>query len=313
MQRQNRLPQQSLSPPGPSLNSNSADNIMSPVKVYAPPAYRSPKDEPSPLFSRVPPAKVQNAYSQPEARPTQPQKFYTSDIRPNGMSKDRSPRMVNIRGPASKASSSSLPTRTSTIRSGRESNASMTSFESLDSDGENPDDYDDTKHLTPVAESPISNLRYPTVPRSSNEYRRSPPSHQNNTSRSSPQPSLLVKRRGHEAANSIEKQFWVSDSNIPVSLHTRGSEASGFSNSTRSFNQHRNAAGGDDLVRQVPHRPANLDLEAFRGMRSAEIAEVLGSPMWAPRITPTRRGDDLFLSVSKIYQDGNTGNAGNGR
>ncbi|KAI9725610.1 MAG: hypothetical protein M1828_002895 [Chrysothrix sp. TS-e1954] len=121
----------------------------------------------------------------------------------------------------------------------RESNASDTSFESLYSESTPPDDTGPTSPppaststfktpvtpprqngtpLTPIDEgpsSPISALRYPKIPRASNQAvaRPSPPPSDPSHTREG---SLLEKRRGQDTAHDLEKGLWITGSNTKI-------------------------------------------------------------------------------------------------
>lgn len=96
------------------------------------------------------------------------------------------------------------------------SRASDTSFESVDPEEPTPPTEDD-KQLTPLQESPISGLRYPKVPRSSNQaIPRSPlmmASRRQTGSFQAQRPmmpsTLLAKRRGDDAPSALQQGLWT--------------------------------------------------------------------------------------------------------
>ncbi|KAK4993435.1 hypothetical protein LTR50_000365 [Elasticomyces elasticus] len=188
-------------------------------------------------------------------------------------------------------------------RTRRESCASETSFESVDLDEPTPPE--ENKQLTPVVESPISGLRYPKVPRSSNQaVPRSPqaslspqqvmrvprtPERQNSCS------TLAAKRRGNDAAQDLERRFHITNSafsnpgidsrpttqgslpKCPQPVHNRDSQTSPLK-----------GYGGTRPLLRTPDRTGNPS--------RPEMA--LKSPLWEPKLTPSRRGEDLYLSVT---------------
>jgi hypothetical protein len=179
-----------------------------------------------------------------------------------------------------------------------------TSFESTDPDEPTPPDEADEqdKRLTPVAESPIASIRYPKIPRGSNQaVPRSPPqplykpaeqrrqapnvamsSHRGERRPFTPEsqqirahsPSLsgstlAAKRLGDHAAHSLEKGLRITPTGTPP--QERG----------RHQRQYENVARNQS--------PANWPLPS---------QEPLRSPLWEPKLTPRRMGGDLYLSVS---------------
>lgn len=171
-------------------------------------------------------------------------------------------------------------------------NSRRTSFESTDPDEPTPPEEADEedKRLTPVAESPISGIRYPKIPRGSNQaVPRSPPQPQykhgeqqwhlagrnpvtpenRRISRHSPSLSgstLAAKRLGDHAAHNLEKGLRINPAGTPP-------EEQG-----KIPRRHGNN-----------HSPANWPLPS---------QEPLKSPLWEPKLTPRRMGGDLYLSVS---------------
>ncbi|KAF2646234.1 hypothetical protein P280DRAFT_5003 [Massarina eburnea CBS 473.64] len=199
----------------------------------------------------------------------------------------------------------------------RDSFSSQTSFESADLDDPTPEDEINGK-LSPVPESPISNLRYPKVPRASNQLvPRSPQSQKSQDSpRWFPEPSsLLVKRRGDQGALRLGSPLSTGS---PVKSEMR--------NHLRQNRQHMRSSSDDiwspvqtserftrtqsgmwppkspamyepDVVRPLSIRPKPQGPQFLHTPRT-EITEALKSPAWVPRLTPTRQGEDLLISVT---------------
>ncbi|KAL5119932.1 hypothetical protein ACEQ8H_002030 [Pleosporales sp. CAS-2024a] len=127
-----------------------------------------------------------------------------------------SPRAEQVKTKRSGSTISRTTSRTSTNL--RDSASSQTSFETADPSDATPEDEDDDKKqlfddskLSPVAESPISKLRYPKVPRASNQLvprsPRSPPpkAHfKSPTSHSTP-------RRRHQPSPPSAAQYWIQN------------------------------------------------------------------------------------------------------
>ncbi|KAF3048571.1 hypothetical protein E8E11_005678 [Didymella keratinophila] len=230
--------------------------------------------------------------------------------------------------------------KTSTRPTLRDSFASQTSFETADPNDPTPEDdsdkqlSDDAK-LSPVAESPIHGLKYPKVPRASNQLvPRSPPMGSTRRSREQgrfyvrplPEPSsLLVKRRGEREAVNLEKKLVLKDPfTTPTRRQMRGIEqrnVSGASNVAGARNVSgastvRDAGKRVDSWEHTPRskvdvygspaitvheadRPRPLSIVKKRDSVAAAGGEMAGlkSPVWIPHLTPTRKGDDLFISV----------------
>lgn len=182
------------------------------------------------------------------------------------------------------------------VRTSMASDASRrTSFESTDPDEPTPPDEpeEEEKRLTPVAESPIASIRYPKIPRGSNQaVPRSPPQQlrqptypaqripREERRSSTPEdrrirthsPSLsgstlAAKRLGDHAAHNLERGLRITPNGTPSHEHSKQRE--------------------DGIPRE--YSPANWPLPS---------QEPLKSPLWEPKLTPRRMGGDLYLSVS---------------
>lgn len=172
-----------------------------------------------------------------------------------------------------------------------------TSFESTDPDEPTPPDEpeEDDKRLTPVAESPIASIRYPKIPRGSNQaVPRSPPQSQfrygeqqwqlpgrnpvtpenrriQNHSPSLSGSTLAAKRLGDSAQQNLEKGLRITTNGSPPQQERGQQHLRGY---------------GKPLSNSSP---ANWPLPT---------SEPLKSPLWEPKLTPRRMGGDLYLSVS---------------
>jgi hypothetical protein len=208
----------------------------------------------------------------------------------------KSPKLVHIR---SKASSSNVSRATSrTSGSKRDSSTSNTSFETIDSNEPTPPENDD-KQLSPVAESPISNIRYPRIPRASNQAvprsPRSPRSPKRPQGATSPTPSLLVKRRGEKQAQQLENLFSTG-------------EGKGLNIRAGSISRQHGRSGSEEYLTRQPSRAAqqaavrdhrrSKSFDTFEMQQMNPGKDSLQSPLWVPRLTPTRQGDELFISVT---------------
>jgi hypothetical protein len=235
-----------------------------------------------------------------------------------------SPKVVVIKAKTSGSTISRATSQASTNL--RDSTSSQTSFETTGSNDPTPDGEDDRqlssgdeKKLSPVAESPISNLRYPKIPRASNQLvPRSPRSPQNlarqqaqlqaqlNGSPRIPSPStLLRKRRGEREALQLESDLQMSSPKVKDA--TKKNRSHLRSNSVvESWDAGPNVLA-ERAARaqsgQWPKSPAMFDTDAvtrpaplnIKGKRVDEGQ--LKSPMWVPHLTPTRMGEDLLISV----------------
>ncbi|KAF2239277.1 hypothetical protein EV356DRAFT_169193 [Viridothelium virens] len=216
------------------------------------------------------------------------------------------------------------------LESNRDSCVSDTSFESLE---DNPTPPEETaKKLSPVEESPISSIRYPKVPRSSNQIvpRRSPTGPQFTTGpslRPPPRPwrpnvsrlddatdsssstsTLLAKRRGENAAVEIERRLGLPHqssvqsssgaSSDPQSPRTASSSNTlGLAPLSWQAVGWRQSRFASALRNRVPVAEGGREV-TWIDDSAISPTTVLRSPIWEPRLTPTRRGEDLMLSVT---------------
>ena len=237
--------------------------------------------------------------------------------------------------PQSKSARTAQP-----ARSYRCSGGSETSFESTDPDEITPPEEID-RHLSPVPEgdSPSNNVKYPKVPRSSNQaVPRSPqptlsPSYQHSQvwplreeAHTPPKPStptpktpqhahqaslsgstLAAKRLGSSAADCLSNGLHIRSLSNPQSSPLKGYGRPANSNSIRGARGGRppvslrkpSYAGtgyGPDPEYDLPHTP-EMSSPGPKILRT-DREVVLRSPLWEPKLTPSRRGEDLFLSVS---------------
>ncbi|KAH7067287.1 hypothetical protein BKA63DRAFT_521891 [Paraphoma chrysanthemicola] len=289
-----------------------------------------------------------------------------------------SPKTVQIRSKRSGSTVSRTTSRASTNI--RDSYSSQTSFETADPSDPTPEDEDSDKQLSddklsPVAESPISNLRYPKVPRASNQLvPRSPkalnqahaqfsPRGQHTPRRNQPSPPstshLLQNRRKDLAPLLLETRvplrMTASQKDValvrdplrepftspPPAAAQRKQRTHARSNSTESWTatpkskidrKSRTQSGmwpaspamydtPPTMASPEPIRPLKVrkgssgtqgsagSMSLMQRRRREEMAEInvgrdvevddqgLKSPVWVPRLTPTRKGEDLFISV----------------
>lgn len=239
----------------------------------------------------------------------------------------------------------------------RDSVSSQTSFETADPNDPTPEDEDDDKQLSddsklsPVAESPISNLRYPKIPRASNQLvPRSPRSPQNvpklnspsrgtprRNQASPPSASHLVNRRKDLAPPLLETRLPLR-LNAPRDIalvprpqlqdpftspprnrvHARSNSTESWSTTPRSkldrksrtqsgmwpsspamFDDIRplNVKRKDEPLRVRRNRDEMKEINVGRDVDHDAEVNGLKSPIWVPRLTPTRKGEDLFISV----------------
>lgn len=228
----------------------------------------------------------------------------------------------------------------------RQSSASDTSFESIGDDDPTPP-AEAEKQLTPVAEtSPISDIRYPKVPRSSNQaVSRSPrlavPAKRSDS-------SIGVARRSPENTDSRRRAQPLT----PDRQNFRSSPSLGGTTITHHQNKSTQTYDPDNGLRILnsydpSHQNKALQQKASGTLRTPPASPLHGyeknhgttatstppnntrrgpngrlvlqmdktkagmaaaapeSPRWAPKLTPQRQGDDLYLSVSvgsPLYQ-----------
>ena len=259
--------------------------------------------------------------------------YYFSTVSPP--ERDTTPRSDSDTLPVSKARKTRNPSsttgsrtvsKTSTRPTFRDSISSQTSFETADPNDPTPEDDSDDKQLSddnklsPVAESPIHSLRYPKVPRASNQMvPRSPPAGSTRRSREEgrfyvrplPEPSsLLVKRRGEREALQLENKLVLRDPFVTPTKremrhhgnqHRRNVSANSWEH-TPASKVERYSVGGSPLVvgsAEDVVRPLSIVKKADGKRVSGQGGEMVGlkSPVWIPHLTPTRKGDDLFISV----------------
>jgi hypothetical protein len=228
-----------------------------------------------------------------------------------------SPKAFVIKPKASGSTISRGTSRTSTNI--RDSISSQTSFETTGTNDPTPEDEDDKqlssedeRKLSPVAESPISNLRYPKVPRASNQLvPRSPRSPQSVARQQAqlhaqrhgsprlPSPSaLLMKRRGEREALQLASPV-STDPTKKYRAHLRSNSVVDAWDAGPTVLTERAARAQSG---QWPKSPAMYDDGVVRPAPLNVKGKVmvdggLKSPMWVPHLTPTRMGEDLLISV----------------
>ncbi|PIB01740.1 hypothetical protein CB0940_00600 [Cercospora beticola] len=188
-----------------------------------------------------------------------------------------------------------------------------TSFESTNPDDTTPPE-DEDKRLSPVVESPISNVRYPRIPRPSNQaiprspvYSGAPVRHPQRTDSRADMltevkrttghaptlsgSTLAAKRRGDTAAHNLEQGLHISNSSYDTTSRK---------NATQAPNENRAHRGQQNPLKGYgrPTNPPSAGRAQSATVNVKSPAESLGSPLWEPKMTPSRKGDDLFLSVS---------------
>jgi hypothetical protein len=244
-----------------------------------------------------------------------------------------SPKTVQVRSKKSLSTVSRTASRAST--NARDSVSSQTSFETSDPNDTTPEDDDDDKQLSddnkqqlsPVAESPIAGLKYPKVPRASNQLvprsPRSPPSdkragQKQKSPRRPVEPSALLSKRNNALPplllesrprlNSPHRDPFVSPPRKPRahvrSVSTDSWTATPASKVDRKSKVQSGAWGRSPVMYEVDAvKPLNVrrkrdEMQEVNIGRDVDVdAQGLKSPVWVPRLTPTRKGDDLFISV----------------
>lgn len=181
------------------------------------------------------------------------------------------------------ASNSRRPSKSS-ARS--DSQASYTSFESMGSDDDPTPPKEEDKRLSPVHESPVSYLRYPKVPRASNQIvPRTPPSHWNRESGVSSLGSSFMSSQASMASPNLNLSSRTSpnlnSSPSPVVRQGIGNKLWKTEISPRGTKPQYVTWGSQNLP---PMAMSGVDSPGFGVM---------------PRLTPRKRGGDLVLDVSR--------------
>jgi len=245
---------------------------------------------------------------------------------------------------------------------------SATSFESADPDEPTPPE-EDEKHLSPVAEhSPIAAIRYPKVPRSSNQAvprtpptprhmspreatnsslspsqqqrwqddRKALPSHRRQTSGgrgaatispTSPEGNIIdasslsgstlkERRQADSGSHEPDRRLVIDTSHSP--FNTRGHAPQlvrspprksadsdlGFRNKASTYRQDSPLKGYGKVANySKPNRSAETEMSTPAGkLQRRQDGDggqevVMNSPLWEPKLTPSRRGEDLYLEV----------------
>ncbi len=254
-----------------------------------------------------------------------------------------SPKTVQIK---SKKSHSSTLSRTASPASTnvRDSLTSQTSFETTNANDSTPEDEDEDKQLSddsasnkqqlsPVAESPISKLRYPKVPRASNQLvprspKKSPQQHNFRSPRRAPDASTLLQKRNNalpplllESRPRLESPHRDAFTSPPrITSPPRRARSHMRSNSTESWSTTPGSKTGmdrksrvqsgswgrspvmyeQDVVRPLNVRRKRDEMSELNIGRDVDVdfdRDGLKSPVWVPRLTPRRKGEDLFLEV----------------
>jgi hypothetical protein len=366
------MPRRPERPEGPiysAMFSTSPVDIRNPQSVSSSPSKSVRKElTPSPLRHLPPPPPMPNQSSVAAGRPLSsefrvsahhsllpppssvpsylPEYYASSDSRSPTFDMIPPPRRRPVPMPSKPAKSANPP------RSYRCSGGSETSFESTDPDEITPPE-EIERHLSPVPEgdSPNNNVRYPKVPRSSNQaVPRSPqptlsplsPGYQHSQAwplkdekrartPTKPSPSLLpstpktplrhnrnhqpslsgstlaAKRLGSSAATSLSNGIHIRSPPNSQSSPLKGYGRPAHSNSTRGgrpqFAQQRKPSyagtgyGPDPAYDCYSPRTPEMSSPGPKILRT-DREVVLRSPLWEPKLTPSRRGEDLFLSVS---------------
>ncbi|CAO2655140.1 Nn.00g102040.m01.CDS01 [Neocucurbitaria sp. VM-36] len=246
-----------------------------------------------------------------------------------------SPKAAQVKSKKSQSTVSRTASRASTNI--RDSLSSQTSFETTDASDPTPDDEDEDKQLSdnnkqqlsPVAESPISNLRYPKVPRASNQLvPRSPRSPQNHKSpnrpqkspRRPPESSALLQKRAHDLPpllletrprlNSPQRDPFTSPprkANPRSHVRSNSTESWAATPASKIDRKSKVQSGiwttspmmyEPAVVRPLKVRRRRDEMMEVNVGRDVDVdADGLKSPVWVPRLTPTRKGEDLFISV----------------
>ncbi|KAI7302240.1 hypothetical protein KC315_g16214 [Hortaea werneckii] len=116
--------------------------------------------------------------------------------------------------------------------------------------------------------------------------------------------TLAAKRRGDSAAHDLEKRLIIDTSHSRAGSHakspprkdieTRTSPLHGYGRSARTPpNSHPPRAPSTAML--SPDSASSFRRQVVRTPKAQEV--VLKSPLWEPKLTPSRRGEDLYLEV----------------
>lgn len=180
----------------------------------------------------------------------------------------------NSTGSLAEQSSSSTSTQDGpSSKTGRDSQASFTSFESTGSEDDATPPKEEDRRLSPVQESPAAKIKYPKVPRAANQA----------VARSSEGPRTSSPRERATPApisQGIGNRLWK----------TEKSPETERPNQNWSGRQDNWSWASEQSMHSTPNRhvpPAAIMIPPL-------------SPFGVmPKLTPTRRGDDMFLSVNQ--------------
>ncbi|KAI7364237.1 hypothetical protein KC354_g5837 [Hortaea werneckii] len=116
--------------------------------------------------------------------------------------------------------------------------------------------------------------------------------------------TLAAKRRGDSAAHDLEKRLIIDTSHSRAGSHTkspprkdietRTSPLHGYGRSARTPpNNHPPRVPSTAML--SPDSVSSFRRQVVRTPKAQEV--VLKSPLWEPKLTPSRRGEDLYLEV----------------
>ncbi|GME37998.1 uncharacterized protein LTHEOB_9774 [Neofusicoccum parvum] len=168
----------------------------------------------------------------------------------------------------------------------------------------------------PSDRSPISDIKYPKVPRASNQAvpRTSP-----NTSARAATPSPRIAQQGGQP--SPPPPGTSSPAQATLLARRRGDAGgllidSGASTPAGGASKQATPSSSSKGAPRTPEGQKAQDTEQARKSSAALPVEerwrqgggegdvAIKTPLWVPRLTPTRRGDDLYLAVAYASREG---------
>lgn len=199
---------------------------------------------------------------------------------------------------------------------GRDSAASYTSFETVGSEDDPTPPKEENKELTPPngGGSPISNLRYPKVPRSSNQQvSRTPPSPKNMESNEKLSPNKISSTpspRNKAKATSprgVADHLWRTETRPqdgPARINPYTYEAQYKFRPPESKQQQTvNTGAAQALAKSSPPQPTKDESGSWNWSPDLNATFAQFNPKSPfgpmPKLTPTKQGEDLYLSVSR--------------
>jgi len=295
-----QIQQYTFPPPPPRAASRNQQPVSGPSNAQRPPSLYNKRSSPSRDLQQSPIAL--NTVKQPAKSRSRGQTATVGVVLPTTAS------VVRTRGPRTSGKSARKSNR-SASEAGRDSVASYTSFETVGSDDDNPTPKEEDKELTPLDEggSPISNLRYPKVPRSSNQAEpRTPPSPRNRESedhlrppkQSTPSPRNKTKAT---SPRGVVDQLWRTETRPENAGARRKQYATPNYQPAYKYQRSESRQQAEVKVGGKSSPPRTEDDQSGSWNWTPDQSQFNPKSPFGPmpKLTPTKQGEDLYLSVSR--------------